>query len=252
MSDGSPGFEVASITQPNPDRDGTSEDALCVLELEGGELIVAVADGFGGAPSGERAAAIAVDQLESNTKTRSGSGGLRAAVLDAFELANRAILDLGIGAATTLAVLTLEDELARPFHAGDSCILIVGGRGKLKWKNVGHSPAGYAVASGWIDPAEARRHEEAQVVSNYLGHSEMAIDVGPEIELATRDVVLVASDGLTDNVDLPSICAELSEAGSLRSRLEALAALAESAMRSPSGKPDDLTMVAVRRRPQTR
>ena len=50
-------------------------------------------------------------------------------------------------------------------------------------------------------------HEERHVVSNAIGSSEMHIDVGPPVRLAARDTVLLASDGLFDNLLMKEIVA---------------------------------------------
>ncbi len=241
------GSEIAVITRTSPIRTGDNEDAAAVVELPEQGAILAVADGFGGAPAGERAAAIAIAGITAAAEeARQDGRSLRAAVLDGFETANRNILELGIGAATTLAVVGIEEGIARPFHSGDSAILIFGGRGKIKFQSVSHSPAGYAVASGWVDESDAREHDEAQVVSNYLGSPEMRIEVGPEIALAQRDVVLVASDGLTDNLSVDEIRDGLTGSRRLTDALDELTDRARARMDTSDGKPDDLTVVAFR------
>ena len=93
----------------------------------------------------------------------------------------------GVGAATTLTVVEIEGESVRPFHVGDSFMLITGQRGKVKSRTIPHSPTGYAVASGLLDEKEALHHDERHVISNVIGSAEMRIDVGSPIELAPKD-----------------------------------------------------------------
>lgn len=242
--------EAVAITRAGPLSDGKNEDAAGVVADTRGRALLAVADGFGGAPAGERAARLALSEL-AGAATGDGAedSPLRALILDGFESANREILDLGIGAATTLAAVAIENGVARPFHCGDSTILVIGGRGKIKWRTVAHSPAGYAVASGWVAEREAREHDEAQVVSNYLGSPEMRIEVGPELRLAPRDTVLLASDGLTDNLRLEAVTEIVVRASSLTVAVADLAHRARAHMDTEAGKPDDFTLVAFRRRP---
>ena len=57
---------------------------------------------------------------------------MRTAILDGVEAANREILDLKTGAGATLAVVQLDHGEAKPYHVGDSQILLVGNRGKVK------------------------------------------------------------------------------------------------------------------------
>ena len=45
---------------------------------------------------------------------------LRGAILNGIEAANRSIRELGCGAATTLALVEIQDRTIRPYHVGDS------------------------------------------------------------------------------------------------------------------------------------
>lgn len=241
--------QVAVLTRVGAYNESENEDAAVVVDYPPTGALLAIADGCGGEPAGERAARIAVSELASGlASARAGEKLLRASILDGFESANREIQELGIGAATTLAAVGIENGIVRPFHAGDSTILLVGGRGKIKWQSMEHSLAGYAVASGLVDESEARGHEEAQVVANYLGYDGMRIEVGPELELAPRDTVLLASDGLTDNLMPEEIAEILVRKKLLVDAVQALAHRAQRRMKTAIGKPDDLTIVAYRQR----
>ena len=50
------------------------------------------------------------------------------------EAANRAVAELGVGAATTLAVVEIQGRSVRTYHVGDSMILAVGQRGKVRFQ----------------------------------------------------------------------------------------------------------------------
>ncbi len=43
-------------------------------------------------------------------------------------------------------------------------------------------------------------HEERHLVSNVVGTDDMRIELGPPLKLARYDTVLLASDGLLDNL----------------------------------------------------
>jgi serine/threonine protein phosphatase PrpC len=77
----------------------------------------------------------------------------------------------------------------------------------------------------------------------------MRIDVGAAVELDLWDTVLVASDGLMDNVHVHEIV-EIVRKGPLSAAADALVDLAEQRMRDvrdgqPS-KPDDLSFILYR------
>jgi serine/threonine protein phosphatase PrpC len=175
--------------------------------------------------------------------------GLRGAILNGFEDANQAVLGLGFGAATTLAAVEVQGSRVRPYHVGDSLILVVGQRRKVKLHSVPHSPVGYGVESGLIDEKEAMYHEERHIVSNVLGAQDMRIEIGPVLELAPRDTLLIASDGLWDNLHTEEIV-EVVRKGPLLVAVDSLATKCDDRMRnggdSTPSKPDDLTFILFR------
>ena len=124
---------------------------------------------------------------------------LRAEILDGIEWANRKVTDLGLGAATTLAVSEIQYEVVRPYHVGDSMIHITGGRGKVKPQTVSHSPVGFVVESDMLDESDAMHHADRHLVSNLIGIPDMRIEVGSTLAMSSQDTLLLASDGLCDN-----------------------------------------------------
>ena len=232
-----------------PDKTTPNEDAAAVIPLPDGAAVLAVADGLGGARGGDQAAALAIHCLADALAQRPADGSVRGAILDAFEVANEAVLGLGVGAGTTLSVVEIAGRAVRPYHAGDSAILVIGQRGRVKLQTVSHSPVGFAVESGLIDQDDALHHEQRHVVSNVLSVSDMRIEMGSELLLAQRDTLLLASDGLLDNLLAHEIVERIRK-GPLVSGAQALAADAGRRMREPAAgepsKPDDLTFVAYR------
>lgn len=109
-----------------------------------------------------------------------------------------------------------------------------------------HSPVGYAIESGMLNETDAMHHDERHIVSNIVGSRAMHIDIGPSQPLAVRDTVIVASDGLYDNLHLDEII-QLGRSGDLRKRIIKLAELSTERMKQEDanqpGKPDDLTVL---------
>ena len=52
--------EAVVFSRPAPDKTSGNEDAAAVFELQGGAVVLAVADGLGGGPAGAQAASIAM------------------------------------------------------------------------------------------------------------------------------------------------------------------------------------------------
>ena len=143
----------------------------------------------------------------------------------------------------------IQGRTVRPYHVGDSMVLVVGQRGKIKLQTVSHSPVGYAVESGMLDETEAMNHAERHLVSNIIGAADMRIEIGPTIELARFDTLLLASDGLFDNLHVDEIVQRVRK-GPLKRVIRTLAEdcrrrMLDAEDDQPS-KPDDLTFVAFR------
>jgi serine/threonine protein phosphatase PrpC len=175
---------------------------------------------------------------------------LRTAILDGIEAANAAVLALATGSATTLTVITIEGVTARAYQVGDSEAIIVGQRGLVRLQTLSHSPTGHAVEAGFLDQREALHHEDRHLVSNFLGTANMRIEIGTEIKLRPRDTVILASDGLMDNVHTTEII-ERARKGPLAKAADAVIALARrrmngTAVEQPS-KPDDLSLILFRK-----
>jgi PPM family protein phosphatase len=234
-----------------PDKPTENEDSAGVYILNVTDCALAVADGMGGMPCGAQASRLVVEQLQGSLKGISPSEfGYREAMLNGIDAANNAITALSVGAGSTLAAIEIFNNILRPYHVGDSMILVVGQRGKVKLQTISHSPVGYAVESGMLDEHEALHHDDRHVISNYLGHPEMRIEIGPPLALSQYDTVLVASDGLFDNLQLPEIV-ELIRKGKLSKISEELVALCNKRMRHEDpdhpSKPDDVSFILFRR-----
>jgi serine/threonine protein phosphatase PrpC len=246
------GGTAAVFTTRSPEKETPNEDAAAVIFSDENSGALLVADGLGGLRSGELASQTVVDALTSALNDRTGeNGSLRSGILDGIEEGNRRLCEMAIGAATTLAIVELRQRTVRPFHVGDTVILIIGQRGKVKLQTISHSPIGFAVESGLLDEADAIHHEDRHLVSNVVGTPEMRIEIGSEIELAPRDTLLIASDGLLDNLQVDEIVDRI-RIGPLQQAVGRLATDAGQRMRNgdsdsqhPS-KPDDLTIVAFR------
>jgi PPM family protein phosphatase len=251
------GGTAAVYSSRRPEKTTANQDAAAVISAGEGSAVLVVADGCGGMASGEQAARIAVECLTASIAAAFGpeGPGLRAAILDGMEAANRQILDLKSGAGATLAVVQLENGEARPYHVGDSQILLVGGRGRVKLLTTAHSPVGYAMAAEMLEEHEAMDHEERHLVSNYLGSDAMHVEMGSGRKVSSRDGLLVASDGVLDNLTMDELVGFL-KSGTALTAATKIAALASERMREPQEgrphKPDDLTLIVYSQRGRRR
>ncbi len=248
---------VAVFARRSPTKETVNEDSVLVADFAPDRTVLAVADGIGGHAAGERASRQAVESLVEGLDAALARGaGLRDGVLDGFDAAEKAITALGIGAGTTLCVVVLERDpdrgtiQVRTYNVGDSAALLCGQRGLLKHVTVMHSPVGYAVESGMLGEDEAILHDERHLVSNAIGAGDMKIEIGPILEMAARDTLVVATDGLWDNLRNEEVV-EVVRRGPLRKAAESLRARARERMLGDEpgqpAKPDDLGFVVFRR-----
>ncbi|HZW60460.1 MAG TPA: protein phosphatase 2C domain-containing protein [Woeseiaceae bacterium] len=244
------GGTAVAYTCRAPDKETDNEDTVAAISYGDNAAVMIVADGAGGLPAGKRASMTAVTELErSLDEALADETLLRTAVLNGIEQANRAVLELGSGSATTLTIVTVEGRDARTYQIGDSEALIVGQRGRIKAQTMAHSPTGFAVEAGFLDQRAALHHAERHLVSNFLGTADMRVDMGTTVELQSRDTIMLATDGLTDNLHLHEIV-EMIRKGPLEQALEALTRLAARRMsalsESQPSKPDDLSLILFR------
>lgn len=245
------GGELLAFTARAPNKDSENEDTLAAIPYGPAAAVLVVADGAGGLPGGKRASDTAVSVLEASLqRSMEETSLLRTAILNGIEAANQAVRDLSNGSATTLTVVTIEGRTARTYQVGDSEALIVGQRGRVRAQTMAHSPTGFAVEAGFLDHREALLHKDRHLVSNFLGTDEMRIDIGAPVQLNPKDTVLVATDGLTDNIHLDEIV-DFIRKGTLDDALDAITRRATRRMTVESktmpSKPDDLSVILFRK-----
>lgn len=248
-------FAVYSARAPH--KETFNEDAAAMFCYSDGAGLAVVADGMGGMPRGEQASALVIAAIHSSLATTDKGQGLalREGLINGIDSANVKINELGVGAGSTLAAVEIHGREIRTYHIGDSMIMVVGSGGRIKLQTVSHSPVGYAVEAGILDEKEAMHHDERNVVSNLLGFPNMRIEVGPTLTLSPYDTVLVASDGLFDNMYIQEIVEHIRK-GPLAAAADCLAATCRERMAHPAAghpsKPDDLTFVLYRPLPRAK
>lgn len=237
------------FTHRRRDRETPNEDAAAIIPGDSDSGVIAVADGLGGQPSGNLAAGLVLQYLAERLDGQHGDEQ-REAVLNGLEQANAAVLASGQGSASTVAVVGIDGNRVRAYYAGDSMILITGQRGRIKYQSMAHSPIGYAEAAGMLDEESAMFHQERHLVSNMVGTADMHIEISLPLELASYDTVVVASDGVFDNL-YPAEVIDLVRTGPLAVAASRLLDRCHERMAAADHdnphKPDDLAFVLYRR-----
>lgn len=243
------GGKVVVASHRCPGKESENEDAALLVEFAENHGILAVADGMGGHSGGDRAAAAVIDALtEKCGQWDSADNSVRSLIVDAFESANRQIMDWGIGAGTTVVVAEYIAAAVRIIHVGDSTALLCSNRGRIKHYTVAHAPVAQAVELGIIDEQSALDHAERNIVNNHVGDAEMRVEVGPAMKMAKRDTLTLASDGLFDNLTQEEAVGFL-RAGQLVRQSKEMFREVQHRMKGRaeiSGKPDDCTFIVFR------
>ncbi len=245
--------EVAVVTIADHEKPRPNEDSAAIIPVNNQYLVLIVADGVGGMAGARRASNLTIKTIRKHIANIDESNGprLRTAILDGIEAANKAVLDLGTGSASTLALAELGPGYVRTYHVGDSILLMCGQRGVLKLLTTPHSPVGFAMEAGLINESEALQHDELNLIFNVIGSADMRIEIGSELPIAARDSLLLASDGLTDNVMQGEIINAI-RTGPVDKALCAITDLARNRMTEEKpgqpSKPDDCTAILFRPR----
>lgn len=230
-------LEWASITDNGRVRDH-NEDAVWP-EGSGtadGSLIVAVADGMGGAAGGEVASGVGL-------RTALGVGGNPMIRVQA---ANLAILDTAreqprlTGMGTTMTLARLADGRYEIAHVGDSRAYLLRA-GKLTQLTRDHSFVADMVAEGRLTPEEAERHPYRSVLTRVVGIDPDLVVDRVTGELEAGDVLLLCSDGLSGMVPDAEVAAFLQAAPDPKGAADRLTAAANEA-----GGVDNVSVVVVK------
>lgn len=207
--------------------------------------VFAVFDGMGGGDCGERASAIAAQTMQNMYTHRSAPGVSKMLKDYITKINDRIVRDAQRYKAdtegTTAAILMLRDGFSYVTNVGDSRVYRLR-KGALEQLSTDHSVVGELVQQGKYTPEQARKAENNNIITSYLGmlpediSQQKVSQVKLEAELGDR--YLVCSDGLYDLMSDEDIRARLV---SFASPLDCARTLVEDALEL-SGK-DNVTCI---------
>ena len=212
----------------------TNQDAMVCLDR-----LVAVADGMGGSPRGDRASSLAVAIVEAAFTGQSLDelgAALRAANTAIFERAAESEGLEGMGTTVCAAGLTHDGRLVIA-NVGDSRAYLVRG-GALQQLTEDHSVTAAMVIRGELTEADAPHHPHHSVLTRTVG-------VGPTVEVDTfvqpvdpGDRVLLCTDGLFNEVPTEQMLVVM---GTAEDPSDVVDALVERAL--SNGGHDNVTVI---------
>ncbi len=198
------------------------EEMAAPWQRQTGEIAVtkgawlAVSDGLGGANAGEIASRIAIVETHAALRAVERGDAKTGVAWDAVHTANFAVVRASrseaawAGMGATLSFLWVEQNSALIGQVGDSRIYRLQD-GDLEELSPDHSPVGRLRQSGQISEQEARNHPGRHIIDQCLGGGDPTVVPDClQVELNHGDVILLASDGLTDGVSDRVLIEELS------------------------------------------
>jgi protein phosphatase len=229
-----------------------NEDS-CMLYVPGSEaltdsrgILVAVADGMGGAKAGEYASHNALRCICPVYYERNPHALVPAALRQAVEAANAFVfresehnIDFS-GMGTTVSALAIVGNWAYIAQVGDSRIYLLRSGMPLKQLTYDHTLVAEQIKNGLINEEEARNHSLKNLITRAVGIRD-TVDVDLfALELQPHDTLLLCSDGLTNMVNDENLEKELAQ--------EDLTAMSESLLEKAleAGGTDNITMILVR------
>jgi protein phosphatase len=200
-----------------------------------GPVVIAVADGMGGAVGGEIASRIAIDAAVAEP----GTPGARVTAANAAVLAEVADQPALYGMGTTLTLGIFDPAgLVELAHVGDSRAYLYR-VGVLEQITYDHTVVMEMVRSGMITEAQAATHPRRHMLSRVIGMADVTIDE-LSLPLHDGDRLLFCSDGLSNYVADSAVSMVLRTAPSPS---DAAWSLVEAANRS--GGHDNTTVAVV-------
>jgi protein phosphatase len=203
--------DVGAVRASNEDSVGfVMPDEVRVLREKG--VLAVVADGMGGHEGGEVASSMAVHRV-TEAYYRSAVDP-QESLLRAFALANREIYDYArshsklAGMGATCTAVAVVNGLAYSAHVGDSRVYLIRGD-QIYCMTEDHSATMELVRQGKLTLAEARTHEERNVILRAVGTRE-ELDVSrwtTPFPMRRDDRLLLCSDGLLERIEEPEMAA---------------------------------------------
>jgi len=226
----------------------TNQDCYCAGEHDSGMAWVVVCDGMGGPAGGNIASSTAAKVLSDNInmkyKKNMSRRSIKNLLLTAVNAANINVYDMAAsndeleGMGTTAVAAIIEKGVAHIVNIGDSRAYIVNQSG-INQVTIDHSLVQQMVDCGRLTAEEAKIHPHRNIITKAVGIREMVEADYFEIELAKGDILLLCTDGLTNNLSDEYIYSIISENKSN----EFVDILIECA--NENGGSDNITVVAV-------
>lgn len=209
--------------------------------------LFAVADGMGGHVAGDVASQTAIETI---TEGVAEGRGLEPDDLEELiKAANLAIWDKAQsdstlhGMGTTCTLILVDDSRVHIGHVGDSRAYLFRS-GELTQLTEDHTLVGRMVKEGRLQPEEAERHPQRNIITRTLGVDPNVQVDNEVVTIGEGDRILICSDGLTSMLDSGTITSVLTTESDPQAAVDRLVDEANAA-----GGEDNVTVVIVEFQP---
>ncbi|MBR6512565.1 MAG: Stp1/IreP family PP2C-type Ser/Thr phosphatase [Clostridia bacterium] len=198
----------------------SNQDSYAAGEFENGVAWAVVCDGMGGNAGGNVASSTAVktisERITSAYRETMTSSSIKNLLVTAVTNANFEIFDMAAanpelaGMGTTVVAVLMTKKVIYIAHAGDSRAYLVSG-GEIRQITKDHSVVQELLDLGEITPDEAVDHPRKNLITRALGVEEiLKVDFTVE-DYKADDILLICTDGLTNELTPDDILKVLSE-----------------------------------------
>lgn len=218
-----------------------------------------VADGMGGHSGGEFASRLAVSTMDEVLQTINSDpdatviSGVNSEETEfgdrlkyAIEVAGQKIFDQSLydpelkGMGTTITTVLIDGDVAYIANVGDSRVYLARGN-EIKQLTNDHSLVSEQMRAGLLSAHDAKKHSMKNIITRSVGYQEeVEIDLLKQ-KLGVGDVLLLCSDGLTNQVDDQEILATIQKSSDIPSTCRTLVDMANA-----HGGDDNITVVLCR------
>ncbi len=225
-----------------------NQDAYQILLMKTGQLLAVVADGMGGAKSGNVASTMAIDvfirDVQKHAKANMTRLEMDRVMTAAADQANREVYDRSRlaeefeGMGTTLVAALIQPPVVCVINVGDSrCYHI--GEGRIRRVSVDHSLVEYMLRTGELTEETARTYPGRNLITRAVGTEPAVLSDVFFCDTDEDDAVLLCSDGLSNLLSAQELLAEVLN----RDRADCCERLVRIAKQR--GAPDNVTAVLV-------
>lgn len=226
-----------------------NQDAYQILLLKTGQLLAVVADGMGGAKSGNIASTMAIDvftrDVQKHAKANMTRLEMDRVMTAAADQANREIYDRSRlaeefeGMGTTLVAALIQPPVVCVINVGDSRCYHIGEHG-IRRVSVDHSLVEYMLQTGELTEETARTYPGRNLITRAVGTEPAVLSDVFFCETEEEDIFLLCSDGLSNLISAQELLTELRQSADMADCCGHLVRLAKQ-----RGAPDNVTVVVV-------